>query len=399
MAHEQHPAIRRILPVELTTTTLLKTLCAAGLVWVLLQIWPVLLVIVVALMLVGMLAPPIAWLERKGLRRPFAIAAVFSGVFVVVALFAALTVPSLVAQILVMLERLPQAQTELADQLARTRLTAPLARSVRGTGSTELTERLVRGLLSSSTTVAENLAYALTCLFLAAYLIIDRDRMRGGLFALVPRGFHVRLSRILLNLETIVGGYTRGQIITSVMMAIFTFIVLTVAHVPNALALAVFAGVADVLPYVGALLACGPAVLAAWSRGLPVTVAVLISLASYQEFESRVIVPRIYGKALRLPAATIMIALLVGGKLLGILGALLALPIAAAIRMVAEELRFELPGEDIDDTATRQRDAREERVFERRAAGAPATEAAAIATEIAEARVQDELHPAATTET
>jgi predicted PurR-regulated permease PerM len=398
MARDQQPAIRRTLRIEVATPTLLKALCVVGFVWLLLQIWPILLVIAVALMLVGMLAPPIAWLERRGLRRPFAIATVFFGVFVVVALFAALTVPSLVAQILVMLERLPQAQNELADQLARTRLTAPLARSVRSTGSTELTEKLVRGLLSSSTTVAEDLAYVLTCLFLAAYLIIDRDRMRGGLFALVPRGFHVRLSRILVNLETIVGGYTRGQVITSAMMGVFTFIVLTIAHVPNALALAVFAGVADVLPYVGALLACGPAVLAAWSRGLPVTVAVLISLASYQEFESRVIVPRIYGRALRLPAATIMIALLVGGKLLGILGALLALPIAAGIRMVAEELRFELPGEDIDDSATRRRDAREERVFERLAAGAPAQEAAAIATEIAEARVQDERHPVATTE-
>ncbi|MDP9002800.1 MAG: AI-2E family transporter, partial [Myxococcota bacterium] len=288
-------------------------------------------------------------------------------------------------------ERLPQAQAQIADQLERTKLTLPLAQSVRGTQSTELMGTLARGLVSSSTKIIEIVAYAAASLFLSLYLIIDRDRMRGGLFALVPRAFHVRLSRILLNLETIVGGYMRGQAITSVMMGLFTFGVLTVAHVPNAVALAAFAAVADVLPYVGALLACGPAVLAAWSRGLPVALAVLAALATYQEVESRVIVPRIYGKALRLPAATVMIALLVGGKLLGILGALLALPVAAAIRMVVEELRFELPGEEVDDLATRTRDEREERVFRHLAAGARAEEAAAIATEIAEARIHDDL--------
>jgi putative heme transporter len=210
--------------------------------------------------------------------------------------------------------------------------------------------------------------------------------MRGAFFALIPRTFHVRLSRVIMNLETIVGGYMRGQAITSGLMAAFTFAVLSVAGVSNALALAIFAGLADVLPYIGALLACGPAFLVALSRGTTVAIVVLALLAAYQEFESRVIVPRIYGKVLRLPATTVMIALLVGGKLLGILGALLALPIAAGVRMVVEELRVELPGEDIDDAALRARDARAEAEFEARAAGVPAYEAATIATEIARDR-------------
>lgn len=380
-----------VLRIDVTSATILKAVLAIAVVWLLLQLWPIVLVIAVALMLVGVLAPPIAWLERQGIRRPFAISAVFLGMFTVVALFTGLTAPSLVGQLIAIVERLPQTQAQIADQLERTKVTLPLAKSLRGTESMELMGRLAGGLLSSSTKIIEVVAYAATSLFLSLYLIIDRDRMRGGLFALVPRTFHVRLSRILLNLETIVGGYMRGQVITSVMMGFFTFVVLTTARVPNAVALAAFAGVADVLPYVGALLACGPAVLAAWSRGLPVALAVLVALGTYQEFESRIIVPRIYGKALRLPAATIMIALLVGGKLMGILGALLALPVAAAIRMVIEELRFELPGEEVDDFATRTRDEREERVFLHLASGARAEQAAAIATEIAEARIHDDL--------
>ena len=179
----------------------------------------------------------------------------------------------------------------------------------------------------------------------------------------------------------------RGQIITSMMMAVFTFIVLSIARVPNAIALSIFAAVVDVLPYVGAFLVCIPASLAALSRGTSTALMVFLVLAAYQEVESRFIVPRIYGKVLRLPAATVMVSLLIGGKLMGILGALLALPIAAGIRMIVEELRVDLPGEDVDDTEVRKADERGERDFERRAAGAPAAEAAAIATEIAEERI------------
>lgn len=391
-ARKTEPEARRALRIELSAATMLKAVCTVGLVWLLMQLWPVLLVIVVSLMLVGMLAPPVGWLERKGMRRSLAITTVFVGMFVAVAVFTGLTVPSLFGQLGTILDRLPQTLGQISDLLQQSNLTAPLAQSVRGTRSSELMARLTQALLESSTRIVEIGAYGVTSLFLSLYLIIDRDRMRGGLFALVPRDFHVRLSRVLVNLETIVGGYMRGQIITSVLMSVFTFAVLTIARVHNAVALAAFAGVADVLPYIGGLLVCGPAVLAAWARGLPVALTVFGALVAYQEFESRVIVPRIYGKALRLPAGTVLVALLAGGQLLGILGALLALPIAAAIRMVVEELRLDLPGEDIDDQATRTRDEREERVFQHLSAGVPAEEAAAIATEIATARVQDDVN-------
>src|SRR5207237_1386847 len=144
-------------------------------------------------------------------------------------------------------------------------------------------------------------------------------------------------------------------------------------------------------PYIGALLACAPAFAATLNaKGLTVALIVLGILAVYQEFESRFIVPRIYGKVLRLPSATVMIALLIGGKLIGILGALLALPIAAAIRMLVEELRISLPGEELDDDECRARDERAEAEFARRAAGEPAEKAAEIATEVAEKRLEEE---------
>ena len=138
------------------------------------------------------------------------------------------------------------------------------------------------------------------------------------------------------------------------------------------------------IPFVGGLLATIPASLAALDNGLGVGALVCAVLVLYQEFENRILVPRLYGGTLRLPPAAVILALLAGGKLLGIFGALLALPVAAAVRMLAEELRVDMPGDDSDDSALRESDRRSEVVYARRTSGAPPEEAAAVASEIAE---------------
>ena len=379
--NEPHP--RHTYRIELSVKSALLLVSALASVWLFVRLWPVLLVMFVALMIAGMLNPFITRLEHRGLGRSYAIGIVFFCLFALAALVGVVAVPRFATQIADIAERLPATQADIAEQLDKSKLGAPIAKTLRETRSTELVASAERIGLSYSSKVVEVSAYAATSLFLALYLLVDRDRMRGMGFALFPRRYHVRVSRILINLETIVGGYLRGQVITSVMMAVFTFGLLSIFRVPNPIAFALFAGVVDVLPYVGGLLVCGPSFFAALSRGTTIALVVLLILAAYQEVESRFIVPRVYGKVLRLPAATVMISLLVGGKLLGIVGALLALPIAAGIRMVIEELRVELPGEVLDNGEERKRDQEGERAFERRAAGVPVTVAAAIATEIA----------------
>ena len=238
-------------------------------------------------------------------------------------------------------------------------------------------------------------AYSLGSIFLGLYMMIDRDHLRGGLYAIVPRSQHIRLSRVMMNLETIVGGYIRGQLITCVLMTVFMFILLVACGVPHALAIAVFGGVADVLPYIGIFLTMGPAVAAALDRGPTVAVIVFVLMLAYEEFESRVLVPIVYGRALRLPSSVVLFALIVGGTLLGIVGALLALPVAAAILMLIEELRVELPGETVllGNAEQKTRDDRGEQEYERRTQGLPVEQAAAIAVEISDDRKNEEVAP------
>jgi predicted PurR-regulated permease PerM len=386
---------------EVSRGTILEVVLVVASLWVLIRLWPVLLVVVAALLVAGTLSPAVRWLEEKRVRRSFGIAIVFTFFFILSLLVVALTIPALVTQAGALLQHEPALRARLADFLAGSRLTTPLAHWLRGLKVDALTSSMGATAVAYSVRAFETLAYGLSALFLGLYMMIDRDRLRGGLFAVVPRRDHIRLSRIVMNLETIVGAYIRGQMLTSLLMSVFTFVLLKACGVENALALAVFAGLADVLPYIGALLSVGPAFLAALSRGPVVAAVVLVLMLAYEEFESRVLVPRVYGLALRLPSSVVLFALLAGGTLMGIVGALLALPVAATVLMLIEELRVELPGEQEQaaDTHVREADERGEKEYERRTEGVGAVQAAAIAVEISQDRREDERRLPETDET
>jgi hypothetical protein len=135
-----------------------------------------------------------------------------------------------------------------------------------------------------------------------------------------------------------------------------------------------------------------PAVLAASAQGPTIAVVVFVLMLAYEELESRVLVPLIHGRSLRLPSSVILFALIVGTTMAGIIGALLALPIAAAVLMLVEEMRLELPGQELQPDGLKQRreDDRTEQEYERRAESMPAGEAAAIAVELAVTRKKEE---------
>jgi putative heme transporter len=366
---------------EPTPKGLLFVVLAIALVWTALKLAPVVLVVVVALFLVGTLNPAVAWLEKKGWRRGGAIALIFGVLFFAIGGFLAVTLPALVAQVSSLVKQEPALRGRIADLLSEFRPTQTLAGSLRDIHYESLAKSGASVALGFSAQFAAVVAYLASAVFLALYVMLDRDAMRGGLFALVPRRHHIRLSRVLIELEAIVGGYIRGQAVTSLCMALFAGVLLTACGVDNALAIALFAGVVDILPYIGVVLVVAPAVLAALPEGPVIAIIVLVALLAYEEFESRYLIPKVYGKVLRLPSAVVLFALLTGGTLMGITGALLALPAAAAVLMLIRELRVGLPGED-DDADNLARDQAAEAEYVRRAEGLPVEKAAAIAVEM-----------------
>jgi predicted PurR-regulated permease PerM len=375
-----------IVRFELSTRSLLSIVAALIAIWLLGEVWQIVLIVVGALILVGTLNPFAAFLQRRGFNRPLAVATVFLAVLTGLGLVLLLVVPPLLTQVSALWTAAPAIQSQLADQLARRPLTRAMAEPVRRFLPADLLTKHVEEVFAYSTASAIGVGVAGTILALAFYLLVDPARYLRLVFAIVPRKHHVKTATILGRLESIVGGYMRGQVITSAAISVYVFCLLWACGVAAPLPLALLAGLADVLPFVGGLLSATPASLAALAQGPRVAMVVFGAILVYQEFESRVLVPRIYGKSLRLPPAVIVVALLVGGSLLGIVGALLALPVAAAVVMLTEELRVVMPGLTVDP-ATKEVDDRATRDYEERSATAVASEApeiaAAVASEVA----------------
>jgi predicted PurR-regulated permease PerM len=371
--------------LEIPARTVLVAAGSVGAGWLLVRLWPVLLVVGMALILVGTLNPIVGALQRRGLGRGAAVGATLLALCGVLVGLALVTAPALWAALGRVVRELPRLQLRVATWLERSAFTTPLAESIRDADPARLFVGSGREAFELSSRFGARLGYAGTTVALAVYMLLDPERSQGALYAIVPRPYHVRLARVLLGLETIVGGYVRGQLLTSAAIGVYVFALLTSFEMPNALALAVFAAAADVLPLVGGALTIAPIALQALPHGTGITVVLVVLVILYQELENRVIVPRVYGRVLRLDAVAVTLALLVGGQLLGVLGALLALPIAAGLRMVIEELRVELPGRPGHPADSRASDEqRAEETYAQLTAGAPAEKAAVVAVAIAD---------------
>lgn len=170
----------------------------------------------------------------------------------------------------------------------------------------------------------------LLLLVIAVYLLIDGQKTYEWILA-----FFSPLKRAKLRLTTdeiskVIFGYVAGQVITSVLVMISSFVVLKVLNVPGALMLAIIAGFFDILPILGFFIALAPAFLLALSVSPQTAGLVLLAYSLIQLIENYLVVPMIYGKRLRVSTLTVLLGLLAGVLLAGIPGALAALPVLAS---------------------------------------------------------------------
>jgi predicted PurR-regulated permease PerM len=352
-------------------------------VWIVGQLTVVLTVMTVALIVVGTFDPVLAWLEHRKLRRGRAMVLVFVVAALAMTASVLLMIPPLLAQLLDLIDHAPNVRKSVVHSLDGHGWARPLVMAINDLPLDGIGASAGRALIGYSTKLFELIGYGISTLFLGIYLLADPARSKGLLYAVVPRHYHLRLAKILLELKIIVGGYMRGQLITSVAIAAFVFALLTAFGADNALALALFAGLTDIIPFAGGYIASAPVVIAVGSQGTTVMVIAALLMVVYQEFESRILVPRIYGRVLRLGPAIVLISLLVGGSLAGILGALLALPIAAGLQMLIRELRVDLPGETSPHDAAKMQDERATEVYEQLTEGVSAADAGIIADDFA----------------
>lgn len=369
---------------EISMRSLLSIVAVGLALWLTTKIWPILLLIIIALVLAGTFSPLVAWLERRRVPRGLGLGLILLGLVGSVVGLVALIVPAFVIQVNSVVESAPEIRRQLADLVVNVPILSGSAQQILEAAPSGVIKTFGERALTYAGTAVQSLFFSLLTIVLAFYLLAEHQRVQGFFFALLPRHYHLRSARVLLDMETIVGGYVRGQLLTSFLIGGFTFVTLAIAGVPNAFALAVFAAAVDLIPLVGAVLAVIVPTLASFSSGTPVIIGVFVALFIYNQIENHILIPRVYGQTMRLSPVAVLIALLIGAQLLGLIGALLALPLAAGIRVLIEDLRISLPGEQPGEATEHATEEEAEARYQTETKGASAIESAVLATAIVE---------------
>jgi predicted PurR-regulated permease PerM len=201
---------------------------------------------------------------------------------------------------------------------------------------------LVRNLFSSTGAIAIGaagfVAALATVLTLTFFLLLGSERYVNAGVGLFPEAHRPLVRRLLTQSAGAISGYVTGNLAISVICGVTTFVVLLILGMPYAAPLALLVAVLDLIPLVGATLGGALLVIVGLFVEPWKAVVLLVYIVVYQQVEGSILQPMVYSKAVQLNGLVILIALLVGGQLLGIPGALLAIPVAEIIRIVVTEL-------------------------------------------------------------
>lgn len=292
----------------------------------------VLLIIIAAFVISLGLQPTLSNLERRGMRRGTAMALVVLGALVVMTGVAAAIIPTIVAQAMTAFERLPEL---IEDLQTRSPLLADLVAQIPIPGSGEGGQS--NQAIQFAGTVAQGIFNTITLLLIAPYFAVSFPSLKSWVFRLLRREHREDFVYIVNQSTELTSNYIVGNLTISLIAGIVAFIGLSLIGVPFALALAAWVAVTDLVPGFGALVGSVPVLVIAAMTGGTEFVWALVLLAAYQQIENYVLAPRIMKRAVDLSPPIVIVALLIGGTLAGIVGALLALPVAALTKLLASE--------------------------------------------------------------
>jgi predicted PurR-regulated permease PerM len=323
---------------------------------------------IIGLLFVYLLDPPIRWLSRHGIRRSIAILIVYAGTIVVVVELVLITIAPLINELLRFIADFPTLASDLDKQIQK--LSELYARLDIPPAIREWIDGILAGIGQPGGPISIDLSFLLPVLTGAgsligvlfgylilpvwvAYLLNDRVVLVAQFDRALPDSWRFDVWAVIRTIERVFGQWVRGQLILGVAVAIFTFVGLLIASQVvdpifgrYAILLSVIAGVLELIPIIGPIISAVPAVLLAATVGPGTVVAALVLYTLVQQVENNFLVPKIQGDSVELHPSLVMFAIIVGGSLAGLLGAILALPITAAFRDVVRYLFRRLSPDD-----------------------------------------------------
>jgi predicted PurR-regulated permease PerM len=304
----------------------------------------VIILIIVALFLAVGLNPGVEALERIGISRRWAVLVVFLALVGFFVGFGFAIVPPLSEQTTAIIHNLTSGNGYLEQLQRNPRLQDwdhryhLLQKARTALQSKDLGTRAANGVVGVGQVVLSGVFSTLTVLILTLYFLSSLPNITGFMYRLAPRSRRARVALLGDEILTRIGGYVAGNLLISLIAGVTTYIFLLIVGVPYALALALLVAITDLIPLVGATIGAIFVTAISFFSGFWVGIATLIFFAIYQQVENYIVQPRVMKRSVDVQPAVTIIAALIGGTLLGVIGALLAIPAAAAIALILREV-------------------------------------------------------------
>ncbi|MGI3780135.1 MAG: AI-2E family transporter [Janthinobacterium lividum] len=333
-------------PVRTILATIGLVLVTALALLLLYKVQHVLVWIVVALFFTVALYPVTAWTERKitrGHRTPATILVFLVLVLVLAGLITAFAVP-LATEGTQFATQLPQLITDarsgrgtVGRLLERTHALAWVqSHQAQIAGYASGLTGSASGVLSG---VATGIAGVVTVFVLSILMVLEGPKVVSGLLNIVDDDHsRERIRSVAADCAKSITGYISGNLLISIICGVLTYITLKIMGVPFAGLIALFVGLADLIPLVGATIGAIAALIAAAVHSIPALIVVAIFVVLYQQLENHVLQPVILSRTVKLNPLAVLVAILVGVELAGILGALLAIPVAGIVQVIIRDL-------------------------------------------------------------
>lgn len=305
----------------------------------------VLTLIVVAFFLTLALDPIVQFLTRRDIKRPAAVAIVFAGVLVVFTLLGLLVVPPVIQQGTELVQEAPG----YVDSVLDSRIVRQVDQDYQVVDkiSEEFNKRLTDsaflsqvfgGVLGAGRALVTGVFQFFTVMILTLFFLANLPKVKGAAFGMVPASRRTRVTSLSEEIMRRTGSYAIGQVAVATINAFLSWIMMTIVGIPYAAVLAVLVGVLGLVPMVGATLGAALVCTVAVFDEPRKMIIALVYYIVYQQVENYVVVPRIMQRTVSVPGAVTVVAALAGAALLGLLGALLAIPIAAGLLLLYEEV-------------------------------------------------------------
>ncbi len=303
----------------------------------------IVIILLLALVLASAMEPVVDYLNRHRIPRSVSVLSAYVLLIALVGFIASLIVPLVVDQFRVLSQNLPSYMVEI--QARYPNLTFLF-------GGADLSQ-VAQKLFSDSTNTQAifdrtlglfNGLFAIVTVLVVSFYLVAADRgMKKFISDLVPPNHQATVISLIEKIQRKMGLWMVGQIILSIFIFVLTYIGLTILGVEYALFLALLAGLFEIIPYVGPFLSAVPAVFFALIQNPPLVLAVIILYILIQKTEGYILVPKVMEKTVGTSPLVVLLALLIGFKLAGILGLLLAVPLAGAVTVVLREFFYHKP--------------------------------------------------------